>query len=120
MPPPLPEVGAGGGGNRAFGPTATWNMKRPFQAADSGNCTWKAIWYVQLSTGLVCLLMCPLTMQRSGRPVVGVLAAVSVAESITVLGTGKPAADNVARLAQDATGVTGVPIDVFVVEKSAH
>jgi hypothetical protein len=50
----------------------------------------------------------------------GEVAGVSTADVITVLGTGKPAADSVARLAQDATGVIAVPIDVFVVEKSAH
>ena len=57
-------------------------------------------------------------MQRSGNVTV---AGVSTADVICVLGTGKPAADSIARSAQDATGAIGpLLIDVLVVAKPAH
>src|SRR3981189_2141957 len=55
-------------------------------------------------------------MQRCGRPPP---AGVSTADTITVLGTGKPAAGSAASAAH-GRGVTGVAIDVVVVEKPAH
>src|SRR5262245_17445427 len=55
-------------------------------------------------------------MQRCGNPFA---AGVSTAEVMTVLGTGKPAAGSVARLAH-GVGVAGVAIDVVAVAKPAH
>src|ERR1700716_3258377 len=55
-------------------------------------------------------------MQRCGRPPP---AGVATADTITVLGTGKPAPGSAASAAH-GRGVTGVAIDVVVVEKLAH
>ena len=97
-------------------PPPPWKKKRPFQLLASGSWTWKPSWYWQLSTGLKCLLTMPVTMQRCGRPPP---AGVSTADTITVLGTGKPAGGSAASAAH-GRGVTGVAIDVDVVEKPAH
>src|SRR4030081_2942894 len=58
-------------------------------------------------------------MQRCGRPPP---AGVSTADTITVLGTGEPGAGTAGSAARAAhgRGVTGVAIDVVVVEKPAH
>src|SRR5258707_14169567 len=69
-------------------PPPPWKKKRPFQLLASGSWIWKPSWYWQLSTGLKCLLTMPVTMQRCGRPPP---AGVSTADTVTVLGTGKPA-----------------------------
>src|SRR5689334_4454287 len=56
-------------------------------------------------------------MHRSGKVL---LAGVSTAEVITVLGTGKADAGSRASAAHEAAGVTGVAIDVVLVAKPAH
>src|SRR3979490_2203075 len=97
-------------------PPPPWKKKRPFQLLASGSWTWKPSWYWQVSTGLVGLLTYRGTMQRScGPPAAGV----STADTITVLGTGKPAAGSAASAAH-GRGVTGVAIDVVVGGKLAH
>jgi len=59
-----------------------------------------------------------LTIQRAGKVA---LAAVSTADVITVLGTGKPEAGRLASAAQDSAGETGpLLIDVEVVAKPSH
>jgi hypothetical protein len=57
-------------------------------------------------------------MQRCGKVMV---AGVSVADVITVLGTGNPVAGKLAKAAHDEAGVTGpLLIDVAVVAKPWH
>src|SRR3954464_8584216 len=98
-------------------PPPPWNMNRPFQFVGNGNCTWKTLWYWHLSNGLMCLLTYPSMMQRAGSVEAG---DARTAEVITVFGTGRLAAGRAARAAQDATGVTGVAIDVVVAAKPPH
>jgi hypothetical protein len=65
---------------------------------------------------MMCRLMWPWTKQNSGNPGLAAPAGTIRAASITVLGTGKPEAGNVTRLAH-GVGVTGVATDVVVVLK---
>jgi hypothetical protein len=60
-------------------------------------------------------------MQRSGKAVGVVLAGVSTADVITVLGTGKPEAGRLRSAAQDSAGETGpLLIEVVSVAKPLH
>src|SRR5438874_7384944 len=56
-------------------------------------------------------------MHRAGSVEV---ADARTADVITILGTGKAETDSAASAAQEATGVTGVAIEVVVVAKPAH